>query len=175
MNGAALQNALRQAWQARSLRERRGLMLAATVIGLALLWQLALAPALQTWREAPLRQSRLDQQRQQLLLLEQQARAMQGMPKVSREEALRWLQGPGLQALGTGATVRVQGEQVLVELQSTSPGQLSRFLQQAREQARALPLQAQLQQAPPAPANPASAAPTPGPLAWRGTLTLSLP
>ena len=54
-------------WAARPPRERRLLALAAVVIGSALLWQIAMAPALQTWREAPAKQTTLDVQTGQML------------------------------------------------------------------------------------------------------------
>jgi len=142
----SLRNALIKAWQARTPRERRGLALAAALIAAALLWQLVLAPALQTWRQAPALQARLDTERQQLLALQQQARQLQTLPRIGRDEALRWLQGPELAALGPGASVRLQGEQVLVQLQAAPAEGLSRWLRAAREQARALPVQVQLQQ-----------------------------
>lgn len=189
---STLRSALEKAWQARTQRERRGLGLAAVVIAAALLWQVGLSPALQTWRQAPALQDRLDAERQQLLALQQQARQLQTLPRIGREEALRWLQGPELAALGPGASVRLQGEQVLVQLQAAPADGLSRWLRAAREQARALPVQVQLQQsdatlaAGQRPAgNAASPAPNPAPnrtspadpasLRWRGSLVLSLP
>ena len=44
-------------WSARQPREQRLLTVGALVIGVALLWQMAVAPALQTWREAPAKQA----------------------------------------------------------------------------------------------------------------------
>lgn len=192
---------LQQAWQARTPRERRGLLLAVLVIGAALLWQLGLAPALQTWRQAPQQQARLDAERQQLLQLQQQARTLQALPRIGRDEALRWLQGPEVAALGPGAEVRVQGDQVLVQLKAAPAEGLSRWLRAARTQARALPVQVQLQQsettAPataasatqnssgaarqgvaPANARPAAAPVSPAEpagLRWRGSIVLGLP
>ena len=189
---------LQRAWQARTPRERRGLLLAAVLTGAALLWQLGLAPALHTWRNAPAQQARLDAERQQLLQLQQQARQLQARPRIGRDEALRWLQGPEVAALGPGAVLQVQGEQVRVQLQAAPPEGLSRWLRAAREQARALPVQVQLQQVdgaaaaaqnstgprpaaasrgatvrPPSPSSPAPADPTG--LRWRGSVVLSLP
>lgn len=182
-------------WRSRSSRERLGLTLAASLIALALLWQIGLAPALRTWQEAPTRQATLDAQRERLLQLQQQAQALQALPRVGQEEALRWLQGPAIEALGPGAQVRVQGDQVQVQLQAASPEGLTRWLRQAREQARALPQQVQLQQAAlptagsattsssasataaqkaPAVSRPAGAAAATGGLVWKGSLVLKL-
>jgi general secretion pathway protein M len=154
---SAWRQRLQQSWQARTARERRGLLLAGLLIGAALLWQAGLAPALRTWREGPQQQARLDAERQQLLLLQQQARQLQALPRIGRDEALRWLQGPEQADLGPGAVVRVQGDQVLVQLQAATAEGLTRWLRAARQQARALPVQVQLQQS-----NAAATAPAPG-------------
>ena len=195
---ASLGQAGQTLWRSRSPRERLGLTLAASLIALALLWQIGLAPALRTWQEAPTRQATLDAQRERLLQLQQQAQALQALPRVGQEEALRWLQGPAIEALGPGAQVRVQGDQVQVQLQAASPEGLTRWLRQAREQARALPQQVQLQQAAlptapgpasttsvaspsssaalksPAASRPAGAAVATGGLVWKGSLVLKL-
>lgn len=192
---ASLGQAGQTLWRSRSSRERLGLTLAASLIALALLWQIGLAPALRTWQEAPTRQATLDAQRERLLQLQQQAQALQALPRVGQEEALRWLQGPAIEALGPGAQVRVQGDQVQVQLQAASPEGLTRWLRQAREQARALPQQVQLQQAAlptagsattsssasataalkaPAASRPAGAAVATGGLVWKGSLVLKL-
>jgi len=192
---ASLGQAGQTLWRSRSSRERLGLTLAASLIALALLWQIGLAPALRTWQEAPTRQATLDAQRERLLQLQQQAQALQALPRVGQEEALRWLQGPAIEALGPGAQVRVQGDQVQVQLQAASPEGLTRWLRQAREQARALPQQVQLQQAAlptagsattsssasataaqkaPAVSRPAGAAAATGGLVWKGSLVLKL-
>ncbi len=192
---ASLGQAGQTLWRSRSSRERLGLTLAASLIALALLWQIGLAPALRTWQEAPTRQATLDAQRERLLQLQQQAQALQALPRVGQEEALRWLQGPAIEALGPGAQVRVQGDQVQVQLQAASPEGLTRWLRQARAQARALPQQVQLQQAAlptagsattsssasataalkaPAASRPAGAAVATGGLVWKGSLVLKL-
>jgi len=192
---ASLGQAGQTLWRSRSPRERLGLTLAASLIALALLWQIGLAPALRTWQEAPTRQATLDAQRERLLQLQQQAQALQALPRVGQEEALRWLQGPAIEALGPGAQVRVQGDQVQVQLQAASPEGLTRWLRQARAQARALPQQVQLQQAAlptagsattsssasataalkaPAVSRPAGAAVATGGLVWKGSLVLKL-
>lgn len=187
-----LQQGWRTLWQARSPRERLGLSLAGSLIALAVLWQIGLAPALRTWQEAPARQAALDAQRERLLQLQQQAQALQALPRIGREEAQRWLQGSASEALGPGAQVRVQGDQVQVQLQAATAQGLTRWLRQAREQARALPQQVHLQQAsmPSAPAtgpakvtaatpaSPASRPPAAPPaaagLVWKGSLVLKL-
>jgi general secretion pathway protein M len=181
----------RQAWQAfwlaRAPRERRLMLLAAWVIGTALVWQVAVAPALQTWQEAPTKQAALDAQTTQLLQLQAQAKGLQSTPPPSRTSALQALESTAAQWLGPDARVSLQGEQVRVTLKAAPAEGLSRWLAQARSQAQALPVQAQLQRATapvsaptpstavtPAPASPPSPAASPAAALWSGTLVLSL-
>ena len=169
-------------WTARQPRERRLLMLAAWLIGTALAWQIALAPALQTWRDAPDRQAALDAQTTQMLLWQAQAKGLQAHAPLPRSEALQRLESSAAQWLGPDARVSLQGEQVRITLKAAPADGLSRWLAQARSQAQALPVQAQLQRA--TPANPALGTPaapstpastTPGATAlWSGTLVLGL-
>ena len=163
------------------------LVLAALVMGTALLWQVAVAPALQTWREAPGKQTALDAQTAQMLRLQAQAKGLQSTPAVSRTAALQGLERSAAQWLGADARVSLQGEQVRITLKAAPAEGLSRWLAQARSQAQALPVQAQLQRttapvsAPTPTPTPASAtAPPPSPATapaaalWSGTLVLSL-
>lgn len=168
-------------WSARAPRERRLLALAAGVIAAALLWQLGLAPALQTWQEAPAKQAALDQQTAEMLKLQQQARGLQASPPLSRSAAVAQLESSAAQWLGPQARVSLQGEQVRITLNAATAEGLARWLAQARSQVQALPVQAQLQQTAP-PAAPAAASasaatrPAPAPVAtlWSGTLVLNL-
>ena len=160
-------------WAARPPRERRLLALAAVVIGSALLWQIAMAPALQTWREAPAKQTTLDVQTGQMLQWQAQAKGLQTTAPLSRTAALQRLESSAAQWLGPDARVSLQDEQVRITLKAASADGLSRWLEQARNQAQALPTQAQLQRATvaaTAPATPASGSA----VAWSGTLVLSL-
>lgn len=187
-----LRSQARAAWAQRSPRERQLLALACAVFALALLWQVGLAPALATLREAPERQARLDQQTRQLLGLQAQARQLQKTTAISRTDASRWLEGSVSEALGAGARIQLQGERATLTLQAAPAAELARWLTQARERAQALPVQAQLQQAPMAPMPPATQAspglnapakpsaprpssPSDTAVRWSGTVVLSLP
>ena len=177
-------------WAARPPRERSLIALAALVIGVALVWQIAIAPALETWQEAPTRQAALDAQTGQMLQLQAQAKGLRTTPPMSRTAALQLLESSAAQWLGPEARVSLQGEQVRITLKAAPAEGLSRWLAQARSQAQALPVQAQLQRttALPAVANlPSPAAPglvlTPVPVppptantpaVWSGTVVLGL-
>lgn len=169
-------------WAARPPRERLLLVLAAVVMGSALLWQIAIAPALQTWREAPSQQAALDAQTAQMLQWQAQAKGLQTTAPLSRTAALQQLESSAAQWLGPDARVSLQGEQVRITLKAAPADGLSRWLEQARSQAQALPVQAQLQRSTSAPSVPSAwpappAAPQPTQAAagtWSGSLVLSL-
>lgn len=158
-------NALRSLWQARSMRERRLLLLAAALLALALLWSWALAPALQTWRNAPQRQAELDRQSRQMLQWQAQARQLHNPSRLTRAQAQAQLQASSAALLGAGAQLSLQGDQLRVQLQAASADGLARWLAQAREQAQALPQSAQLEQL----------GTDPHDVRWRGQLLLRLP
>lgn len=171
MNTAQLLAPWRAAWQQRSARERRLFVLATLVVGLAAVWQWALAPALSTWRSAPQQQSLLDAQTQQMLQLQAQAKTLQAPTRLSRADAVRQLEKslPALQ--DKQARLSLQGDQLRLSMVATPASALASWLGQAREQAQALPLNAQLQRV-----NPSSdAAATDAEPLWRGELTLRLP
>jgi general secretion pathway protein M len=162
---------LRQGWQAvwarRSPREQQLLSVGGWVLGLAALWALALAPALRTWQEAPARQAQLDAQTQRMHLLQAQAQGLQKPHAISRTDAALWLE-KNLSELGPNARISMQGDSATLSLQAAPAASLARWLSHARDNAQALPTQAQLQQVSPASAD------RPEPT-WRGSLVLRLP
>lgn len=158
------QTAWRNAWHQRSARERSLLSLGALVLVLATLWSVALAPALRTWQEAPAKQAQLDAQSQRMRQLQTQAQGMQKPQTLSRAEAIEWLE-KSLNSLGPNAQISVQGESATLRLQAAPAQALAHWMVQARENAQALPLQADVQQTDP----PSSDA------LWRGTVVLRLP
>lgn len=129
-----------------SARERRLVLAAAVVIGLGLLWWIAIAPAWQTLRAAPARHAALDGQLSRMLQLAQTAEGLRsastGQPP-SRDEALRALEA-ATAALGGTAQVSVLGDRATLTLRQTEALALAAWLQQVRVNARLLPLQSQL-------------------------------
>jgi general secretion pathway protein M len=138
---------LRQWLGALSPREQRGVRLAAWVLGLALLWWVGLAPAIDTLRRAQAEHERLDRT---LGLMQRQASAAAQLrgsgatPTPAREQAVRALEEATL-ALGTGAQLAWQGERASVTLRGVPPQRLAQWLTQVRVNARLLPVQARLQ------------------------------
>jgi len=163
--------AAQAAWRQRSDRERRLILLGAGVLGLALLWQWALAPALSTWRIAPQRQAELDAQTRQMLQLQAEARQLKAPARIARPTAIASVETSARTLLGQDSQVQAQGELLQVRLTSASAAGLAQWLAQTREQAQALPVAARLEQLTPAKtASPGEAAE----VLWRGELTLRL-
>ena len=71
---------LKARWAALEARERRLVIAAATLVALALLWWIALAPALRTLSAAPAEHAQLDAQLQQMATLQNRAKALQSQP-----------------------------------------------------------------------------------------------
>jgi general secretion pathway protein M len=145
-------------------RERGAVVLAAWLLGLALLWWLALAPALATLRQAPERHTRLDTQLSELRRMAATADALRAAAPASapnRDEVLRSLEQAGT-VLGTTAQLSVLGERATVTLKEAPPEALAQWLAQVRVNARLTPLQANLTRSSPAGG-------------WSGTVVLAGP
>lgn len=171
---------LQARWDALEPRERRLAGWAITLVMLALLWWVALAPALRTLALARGEHARLDAQLQQMSTLAAQAKALQGQPKANRDDALRALESSLRQQLGPNAqlTSGGAGEGVTVMLRGTPADVLAPWLAQARGNARALPREAHLaraQASQQAPGAAAGNAEVPASVRWDGTLVMSLP
>ena len=154
-------NALLARWRTLAPREQQLVLGAGALVALALLWWLALAPALRTLRAAEAQHQSLDAQLQHMQALQAQAQALQGQPKQGYDEALRALELSVRQKLGVTGRISVSGERATVTLAGTAPDALAQWLTQARVNARALPSEARLTRT----ANGQ----------WDGSLVLTLP
>ena len=172
---------LQGAWQQRSVRDRRLLALAAAVLGLALLWQLAVAPALSTWQGAAERQAELDRQTRNMLQLQAEARQLQAPTRIPRPQAIALLESSAASLLGKDARLTVQDDVLRVNVVAAPAAGLAQWLAQAREKALALPQSARLERVPPALSTTAQAPTTAAATSdatevfWRGELALRLP
>jgi general secretion pathway protein M len=177
-------------WLELESREQRLVIAGALLVGLALVYWIALAPALRTLKSAPAEQAELDAQLQQMSLLQQQAKALQAQPRASRDDALRALETSVRQNLGPNAQMQSvnAGEGVTVALRAVPADALAQWLTSARGNARAVPREAHLTHGANAgnnggnnAGNAAPAGPAPGasPEAnrprWDGTLVMGLP
>jgi general secretion pathway protein M len=156
------------AWQTRwaqlAPKERTGIVIATAVVVLASVWMLIVSPGLQQWRTAEAKNRALNSQLQQMQTLQAQAQSIQAQPALAYDDAVRALRLATQQALGDTAQISIVGDRASVTLQNTQPQALAQWLTQARLNARSVPFEARL-----------SRAPSPGPLLWNGTLTMSLP
>ena len=147
-------------WRNVSPREQRLLMLALGVLLLALLWWVALAPALTVLKTAPQQHLALDAQNQQMLRLQAQALALRAQPLITASEARSALDA-SLKPLGDSAQMVVRVERVTVTFKGVTPEALAQWLATARQNARMVPTEARLTR------NAAGA--------WDGTVVLQLP
>ncbi|MEB0110219.1 type II secretion system protein GspM [Variovorax sp. RTB1] len=189
-------DSLNERWQAwwpdLPPREQRLVIIAATVVALALLWWVALAPALRTLASAPAEHAQLDAQLQQMTTLQTQARALQSQPRSNRDDALRALETSVRQSLGANAQLQTGGsnEGVTVQVRAAPAEGLAQWFGQARSNARAVPREAHLTRAPGGggatpgafgqtgssnAAASAAAAAEAARVRWDGTLVMSLP
>jgi general secretion pathway protein M len=153
--------ALRARWNGLAEREKMLAAGAAALVAAALVWWIALAPALATLRAADEQHRTLDAQLQQMLRLQTQAQTMLAQPRQTHDEAMRLLETAIRQHLGVSARYSIAGERVTLTLSGTSSQALAQWLTQARVDARALPAEARLVR------NPAGG--------WDGNLVVSLP
>ncbi|MDM0114497.1 type II secretion system protein GspM [Variovorax sp. J22R133] len=172
---------LRTYWTELAPRERRMVSIAVTVIVVALLWWVALAPAIRTLSAAPAEHARLDTQLQQMRTLQAQAKDLQAQPRANRADAVRALETAV--SAGLGPTAQVQnsggGEAVSVSVRGASAEALAQWLAQARGNARAVPREIHLTRSKEAPAATAKDAAaddsSSSKVRWDGTLSMSLP
>ena len=155
---------LRTRWAMLSARERILLQRGGAVIGLALLWWVAMAPALSVLRAAPQQHQRLDAQLQRMQALQAQAQALQQSPQANPDDDVRALQQSVRQQLGASAQLQINGTQATVTFQNLPADALLQWLTQARSNAHATVTQARLKRNT-----------TARPTTWSGTLMLALP
>lgn len=147
-------------WRQLKMSERRLILAAFWLILAALVWWLAIAPALKTIKEAPTQHRAVDAQLQSLRALSIEAKYLQSQPKLGLDEAQKALQSTATQRFGSTAQLNFAGERATLTLKNANPQELALWLTQARVNARALPSEAKLSR------NGGG---------WDGTLVLNLP
>lgn len=130
-------------WQGASEPEKRSLSAALVVLALALVWWLALAPALAVWRTANAQRSALDTQLEHMRSLQAQARALQALPKLNATDARRALE-ESLKPLGSAAQMSAQVDRLTVTLKGVSAPALAQWLSSSRQNAHWVPSEAHL-------------------------------
>lgn len=152
---------LQARWAALAPRERMMVAAAGGIVVLALLWWVALAPAIATLRSADTQHRALDAQLATMQRLQAQAKAMQALPRQNPEEAMRQLEATIRAQLGVSARYSIAGDRVTLALTNTPAPALAQWLSQVRTNARAIPGEARLTR------NPAGG--------WDGSVVLTLP
>ncbi len=147
-----------QAWMARTPRERQALTVVALVLGLFLVWVLFVQPAWRSLREASAQMDQLDVQLQQMQRLAAEGRDLRGATPVSQTQAAAALKA-ATDRLGEAGKINLQGGRATLTLNGASPEALRAWLNEARNAARARPVEAQLMR---------------GPKGYSGTLTVNL-
>ena len=166
MKMATALSPLRDRWIAANPREQRLLGGAVVLVGLALVWWLLVAPPLRTLSLGKTEQGRLDVQWQKMQGLRAQALALQSIPKISRDEALRALDAAVRQQFGAAAQLSVLGDNATITLRNAPADALAQWLPQVRVNARAIPSEVRLTRTNTAP---------PGQAVWSGTIVMRLP
>ncbi|WP_225976039.1 type II secretion system protein GspM, partial [Paracidovorax avenae] len=87
---ASRAEALRARWKTLAPREQSLVLAAGTVVAVALLWWVALAPALRTLREAPAQHAALDAQLQRMQALQSEALQLQAAPAAPARCVSSW-------------------------------------------------------------------------------------
>jgi general secretion pathway protein M len=146
------------AWRARPPRDRLALSVMALVLGIFLVWVVLVAPAVSTLRSAPAQLQALDVQLLQMRGMAAEVRDLRNATPVPAAQAGLALKAAA-ERQGDKVRLSLQNERALLTLQNASPEQLRALLVEARNAARARPVEAQL---------------TRGPTGFSGTLVLAL-
>lgn len=123
----AWQTVITTRWQALALREQRGLAIAGALVAAALVWSVALAPALRTLKGMEAQNAQLGITAERMQALQARAKLLQAKPLATPANTLRALQS-ATTALGKAASLQVQGEQVTVTLRQISASALAAWL-----------------------------------------------
>ena len=142
------QRQLRRWWAALPSREQRLLGLAGALLGLFLLWSLAVAPAWHTLRTAPPLLSAGENQQRLMQALADEAQQLRAVAPVPLAQAQQALSAASVR-LGDSAKLSLQGERAVLTLKGISGEQLKSWLAEARAGARARVLEAALSQTSP--------------------------
>jgi len=135
--------ALKAWWLALPARDRQLALLGATVLGLFLVWTLALAPALSTLRRAPLEMDALEEQLQTMQRLASETAQLRATPAVTPDQAQAALTA-ATERLGAKGKISLQADRAVLTVNGVGTEALRNWLAEARSGARARPLEANL-------------------------------
>ena len=159
---------LRQRWQALAQREQNMLLVAGAMVLLALVWWIALAPALHSLRTAPARHAAAERELQQMLQLQAQAELLRQQPQNTGSDAKTQLQQSLSAELGSSAQLQWLGGRAQITLTHAPAPALARWLAQVRDNSHAAVAEMKLNRL-------ASNAEAEAITRWSGSLLLDLP
>lgn len=162
-------------WAGLGAREQRLVGIAGLTVGIALLWWVAIAPALSTLRATGQQHAAIDSQLQSMRVLANQARDLRANRPLSYEESLRNLESSVKQTLGSGATLAVTDNRASVNLRAVNADALALWLNQARINARVVPSEMRLTRTASAATTATAGTSTSTVSSWDGTMVLTLP
>lgn len=151
---------LRLWWAERPAKEKWAMQLAALAVAAALVWVIALAPAVRTLKTYEANRIKLDADLQNMQSLQAQAQALQALPRLPQATATQALRDAVQKAFGKNADITVYGASATITLREVAPDTLAQWLTSARTEAHSAPVQAHLTNA------------TAG---WSGTVQMALP
>jgi general secretion pathway protein M len=159
-------------WNAMASRERLLVGCALALLAVALLWWVAISPALSQIKQAQQLSPQLDAQLQLMRTQAQEAASLKGQRQLSYDESLRGLEA-SIKTLGAGALLSVSDARASVTLKGTNGDALAQWLAQVRTNARLVPSELRLQKSPAASASTGASATAMA--SWDGTVVLNLP
>jgi general secretion pathway protein M len=124
----------------RSPRERQLIVVTGGLLAAALLWFLAIAPALQTYRASAAAHAKLDAELAQMQRMAAESAKLKAMPRANPAAVQTWLDG-ATKKIGK-ATATLQGGRVQISFTGASPEALATFLAEARTRAQLVPSEA---------------------------------
>jgi general secretion pathway protein M len=142
----SLRNQLAARWWQLTRRDRQAALLALTLIGLVVVWFIAIGPALSTLKTAPSQLDALDAQLQQMQRLAVESRELRATPPVTIAQATSALQSATAR-LGNTGRLSILGDRATLTLNSCSGEALRNWLTEARVAARVRPTEMQLTRA----------------------------
>jgi general secretion pathway protein M len=155
-----LASAVHTWWAQRDAREKTLIATASVVVALALVWLVAVAPALQTLRQFGATRATQASQLQAMHSLQAQAQTLQAQPRLGASAASQALKAATDKAFGTQADIALSSGNATVTLRNVAPDALAQWLASVRSNAHATPLQARISR---------------GAAGWSGSVQLALP
>jgi len=138
---------MRAWWRTLARREQRLTLLALSIVGLFVVWTLAIRPAWTTLRQAPAQLDALDMQLQAMQRMAAEARDLRASPSVPLAQSTAALQAASSR-LGDRAKLSIQADRAVLSLTGIDGESLRSWLAEVRSGARARPLEAQLARGP---------------------------